>query len=410
MSGRRHNGEGSIYAYPKGFRAYVWVTTPTGRRQRKYVSGKTRDVVHQKWLKLHKTASAGPVATKIPTLAVYLAGWLEEVVRPSLAPATVANYGMFVRLYIVPVLGLKRLDRLNVRDVQVWLNRLRSSCQCCAQGKDDARTERRCCGAGRCCKQLPSDWTVHQAWRVLRAGLGSAVRDGVVPANVAALVRMAVPQPEDAEVWTAEQARRFLQSALDDDDPLYVAYVLLLLLGLRRGEVLGLRWEAIDLDSGEARIRAQLQRVEGALRLRPVKTQASKAVLPLPAVCVRALQRHQTATGRRRMAAGEAWADSGFVVTTALGEPVEPRRFYTAFTERARAAGVPVIPVHSTRRSCATLLVALNVHPRIVMAILRHSQIAVTMDIYSQVPSEGTREALRQLSLHLGEPETGKDG
>jgi hypothetical protein len=101
MATRRQSGEGSIYPYPHGFRAYVWVTTNTGRRQRKYVSGKTREDVRQKYLALHQAARRGPVVSSVPTLARYLEGWLTDVVRPTLAPKTATNYEIFSRLYII---------------------------------------------------------------------------------------------------------------------------------------------------------------------------------------------------------------------------------------------------------------------------------------------------------------------
>jgi hypothetical protein len=95
--------------------------------------------VHDKRIKLHTRAKAGPMATKVPTVGEYVAGWLADVVKSNLAPLTYATYETFVRLYIVPRLGTKRLDRLQVRDVQIWLNKIRQTCQCCAQGKDAAR-------------------------------------------------------------------------------------------------------------------------------------------------------------------------------------------------------------------------------------------------------------------------------
>jgi hypothetical protein len=129
----------------------------------------------------------------LPTLTRYLEGWLADVVRPSLAPKTATNYEIFCRLYIIPGIGAKRLDKLSVRDVQIWLNRLREQCQCCAQGKDVRRGKPRCCAIGRCCNQIPKDWTVHQAWRVLRSALSQAVKDELVPRNVAVHGREKVP-------------------------------------------------------------------------------------------------------------------------------------------------------------------------------------------------------------------------
>src|SRR4051812_25188568 len=151
MSRRRLNGEGSIYPYPHGFRGYTWVTTPAGRRQRKYVTGKSRDEVRRRLQELQRRAARGPVAATVPTLGSFLEGWLEDVVRPSLAPTTAANYDLFTRLYIAPALGSKRVDRLTVRDVQTWVNQLRISCRCCAQGKDAARGTSVCCAVGKCC-------------------------------------------------------------------------------------------------------------------------------------------------------------------------------------------------------------------------------------------------------------------
>ena len=120
----------------------MWVTKPDGKRTRKYVYGKIREVVHAKWINLHQQAKAGPVATRVPTAGEYLDRWHREVVRPNLAPLTAATYETLIRLYIKPELGGKRLDRLQVRDVQTWLNALATTCQCCAQGEDARRPAR----------------------------------------------------------------------------------------------------------------------------------------------------------------------------------------------------------------------------------------------------------------------------
>ena len=96
----RANGEGSIFPYRNGFAAYVWVTKPNGGRQRKYVYGTTRQIVHDKWLMLQQQARQGPIATCVPRLGDFLSYWLDEVVKPNLAPLTHATYETFVRLYI----------------------------------------------------------------------------------------------------------------------------------------------------------------------------------------------------------------------------------------------------------------------------------------------------------------------
>ena len=347
MTGRaRANGEGSIYPYRNGYAAYAWVDTPTGRRQRKYVYGPTREVVHTKWFNLHREAARGRVATRIPTVKTYLTYWLEEVVRPNLAPATIANYDMFCRLYIVPELGNRRLDKLSVRDVQTWLNRLRDCCQCCSQGKDAARAEPRCCAAGNCCEQYASPRTIRDAWTTLRSALSHAVREELVTRNVATLVRLPTARPKKHKGWTVEEARRFLESAHQDGDPPYAAFVLILVLGLRRGEVLGLAWA--DVDQAELYIGWQVERVAGELLRRRTKTQASDAPLPLPDIALTALKERREQQDRWRDQARGAWLTGpGLVTTTRHGGAVEPRNVNRSFKARCVKAGVPEIAVHT---------------------------------------------------------------
>jgi integrase len=399
----RSNGEGSIFPYRNGFAAYVWVTKPDGKRTRKWVYGPTREDVHDKWIKLHARAKAGPVATKVPTVGEYVTTWLADVVKPNLAPLTYATYETFVRLYIIPGLGSKRLDRLQVRDVQTWLNRIRQTCQCCAQGKDAARppAKRRCCAMSTCCSDTPSARTVSDIRGALRSALSQAVVEDLVPKNVAALVKLSTPRSRKGKAWSGEEARRFLESARAADDPFYAAYVLVLVLGLRKGEVLGLVWDDLDLDAGELSVGLQLQRVGGQLLHRETKTEGSEATLPLPDICVAALKIREDQQTAARSAAGVTWRGSTLVFTTRFGTPIEPRNFNRSYDARIAKVGVRKITVHDARRTCGTLLADLDVHPRVAMQILRHAQFSITMEVYTQVSSKATREALKRLGESL---------
>jgi integrase len=219
----RANGEGSIYPYKNGYAAYVWVTTPSGEAARKYVYGETRDIVHDRWIKLQAKAAESPIPTSTPTLAQYLTTWLAEVVQPNLEPATYAYYETMARRYIVPALGKKRLDKLQTRDVQTWLNKLAKVCQCCAQGKDAARpaSKQRCCALGQCCKGYPGRRTVQAARNTLRAALNHArISDELISRNVAAYVKIPGPprRRRKGSAWSVEEASRFLASARQDGD------------------------------------------------------------------------------------------------------------------------------------------------------------------------------------------------
>ena len=198
--------------------------------------------------------------------------------------------------------------------------------------------------------------------------------------------------------WTVDDARWFLESAWHAGEALYAAFVLILVLGQRKGEVLGLTWELVDLDAAELYVGEQLQRVGGQLLRREVKTETSEAPLPLPELCVTALKIRMKQQDADRERAGDGWIDNGLVFTTRYGTPIEPRNFNRSFDRCIVAARVPRITVHGTRKTCASLLAALDVHPRVAMRILRHSKIAVTMEIYTEAPSDATRDALRKLS------------
>ena len=392
----RARGEGSIYQRRDGrYTGYVWITTLSGERRRKYVYGATRAEVHARWIDLHHEAARHRLATRSPRLADYLAAWLREVVRPFTKPKTTETYTATVARYITPYLGDRRIDALTVADVRRWLHRLATGCQCCLQGKDAARPSARqqCCAVGRCCGKRLARRTVLDARAVLRSALNEAVADRLISHNPAAAVRLAPARPRRRSAWTVEQARQFLSSARSDADPHYVGYVLLLCLGLRRGELLGLHWTDIDLDTATVHVHRELQRVGGRLLIGETKTLDSEAGLPLPELCVAALRDHRTAS--------PPVAVSQFVISTHRGGPVDPRNFYRCFQRRISSAGVPRIPLHGTRHTCASLLVELDVHPRVAMQILRHAKIATTMDTYSHVPTAATRSAITDLNRVL---------
>jgi integrase len=190
---------------------------------------------------------------------------------------------------------------------------------------------------------------------------------------VASPVKLPAVRKPRGKAWSSEEARRFLESARNDGDPLYAAYVLVLVLGLRRGEALGLRWSDIDLDRAELTVGLQLQRIRRQLHHRATKTEGSDATLPLPPICVTALGERRAGQRTARSAAGPVWQQSDLVFTTQFGRPAEPRNFFRSFVGRTRRVGIPRISVDDARRTCATLLADLDVHPRVAMQILRHA-------------------------------------
>lgn len=178
-----------------------------------------------------------------------------------------------------------------------------------------------------------------------------------------------------------------------------------MVLGLRKGEVLGLRWDAVDFTARVLVIDHQLQRVRRSLLYRETKTEASDASLPLPDIVATALQLRRDVQEKSQLDAGEAWQrlqdGPDLVFTGRWGTPIDPRTLNSRFSARCEKAGVRRLTVHDARRTCATLLVDLDVHPRVIMRVLRYADQAVTMEINAKASSDATREALRRLGESL---------
>lgn len=410
----RANGEGSFYRYRNGWAAYVWVTTPSGEKKQKYIYGQDRQKLSDEWTELKAKAAKVPVAVTLPTVAEYLAYWLEEVIKPNRSENTYSQYELMSRLHIIPGIGEKKIDpkKLTVRVTQEWLNKLAGICQCCAQEKDAKRPQPKCCAIGECCRDYPGNRTITASRNTLRAALNHAMREELISRNVAELTKLprARKKGRRRNSWTAEEARKFLESSLSDDDPLYPLWVLILVLGLRKGEALGLIEEAVHEDTAEVDLAWQLQRVGGhpLTHKEQLKSNGSTDTLPLPPICLNALRiaRKNRENARRddwpkKCICGEAHQ---LVLVTRNGRPIEPRNINRAFDIRCARAGVKRITVHDTRRTCGTLLAALGVHITVAMAILRHSKIALTAEVYTQVTDEATRDALQRLGDFVSTP------
>jgi integrase len=263
---QRTRGEGTISGPRKDGR-YVgafYALTTAGTRKRMYVYGRTREEAHERLVEEQsKTARGIPVPARSWKLGPYLDYWLEHVIKPTRRPATYALYEMIVRIHLAPALGKYELKRLSVPIVQAFLNsKLR-----------DGRSVR----------------NVQIMRQVLSAALSRAVREELITRNVARLVELPSWEPSVVEPWSPAEALAFLQAAIDD--PLYPAFVLLLLYGMRRGEVLGLRWQDIDFEAQIIHVRQQIHRSQGQLRIGPVKTRAGSRDLPLLGLAHHALGR-----------------------------------------------------------------------------------------------------------------------
>ncbi|MFF6888844.1 tyrosine-type recombinase/integrase [Streptomyces sp. NPDC012421] len=378
----RANGEGTIYQRKDGrWEAAGYVLAANGTRKRVRVYGTTRKNAADKLAAKIADSNRGlPVATADSTVGDYLTYWLGSVAVHRLRENTHTRYAACVRLHLIPGLGTKKVARLTAKDVRIFLDRLRITCQCCTQALDAER--KRCCAVGECCQKRPSALTVTYVHSVLKSALEHAVREDELPRNVARNVKTTTHQPRRFRPLTAAEARQFLDAARADR--LHALYELALRTGLRKGELLGLHWEDLDLATGTASIRRSLQRTRtGGLTHLPTKTRASERRIALPTECLHSLKKHQERQDKERETASSAWQDSSLVFTTPMGRPLDPANPTRRFRSFLNRAGLRRIRFHDLPHSTATLLLEQGVDLVVIKELLGHAHIGVTAGVYA---------------------------
>ncbi|RAG81730.1 site-specific integrase [Streptacidiphilus pinicola] len=375
------NGSGSIWRRKDGrYEARVYVPQPDGTRKRKTVYGATWEECDAKRLELVvRDRQHIPTPTRSQKLSEWFNYWLEEFIKPQRKKTTYAKYETHVRRYLIPHLGTKRLESLSVPDVRRFVVAV---------------------------TREASAATAKESHRVLRTALAAACREELISRNVATLVPAPRVEMREMKTWTVDQTVAFLEAARPD--PLYTAFVLAVALGLRRGEILGLRWSDIDLERRTLTVRNQLQRVQKELYADSTKNRRTR-VIPLPLMCIAPLRWRRLRQARQRDSAGDGWEESGYVFTSRTGRPIEPRNLSRSFERIAAEAGLPRIRLHDARHGCATFLFAAGVAPRVVMEILGHSQIAVTMNVYTHISEDTRREAMNHMDRLLTRTRSPRD-
>jgi integrase len=382
MTSKRNTGLPKITKHPDGTRYWVRLELGyvDGKRKRKAVYGKTVKEVAEKAAKLMAQRDSGiNIAPERLTVEQFFSRWLDDAITPRVRPTTLHTYRTFCRLHIYPHLGRILLGKLTAQHIQRLLRTLQQ------QGLSHA--------------------TVRQIYGVVRAGLTTAAQWECVPRNVATLVTPPRPVPYHARVLTTEQAHRLLDAVVGHR--LEALYRVALSLGLRHGELLGLRWQDVDLDAGTLRVAMTLLEVRGGLVLAEPKTPRSHRTLPLSPLLTATLRQHRARQLAERMRLGPAWHDHGMVFASETGTPIRPRNMRRAFRSLLLHAGLPHVRIHDLRHSCATFLALQRVPPRIAMDILGHSNITTTLAIYTHVLEGSTVDAVLQMDALFAAREAG---
>lgn len=371
MSRKRGNGEGSISRRKNGgWMAQYAVHTGEGRK-RKTIYGKTRAEVATKLSRALSDREDGLNfdAGRL-TVGEYLERWLEDSVKDTVRPSTYQRHEELTKLHLVPTLGRLKLQGLTPMQVR--------------------RLYREKLDGGL------SSATVQKMHVVLHKALGQAVRDGLVPRNITEAVTLPQIKREEIKALSAEETKKLLAAA--KGDKLEALYVLAVTTGMRQGEILGLKWEDVDLERGVARVRRTLTRVRGRVALGVPKTPRSRRGVRLTASAVEALRGHLSRQMEEIDLKGSLYRDEGLVFASEAGTLMNPTNLRTrSFAPLLERAGLPSIRFHDLRHTCATLLLGSNVNPKVVSEMLGHASVAITLDVYSHVLPDMQDSAARAL-------------
>jgi len=390
MSGRGVNATGETRPYQRKCDGR-WIATYYRNGKLRNVSAKTeREVVVKRRLALSQAEEPRTVGTV--TVAEMSDRWLATLSDPlslnHVAPVAVGSYTSVVKCHVRPALfGEIPVSKLTPGDVESLL------------------AEKVAAGLGTS--------VVRRIRGILRQILDEAIRSGFASGNVAAAARMPKGRHHTSEqrALTADQAQALLASVRGDR--FECAFKLMLALGLRKGEVLGLQWEDIDwlaTPKPILHVRHALRRERDALGRGPsrlvlgeVKGRGrSKGDLPLEPSVVKALRDHEEQQKAERFNA-HRWHETGYVFVNTIGRPVEPGQFNArVFDEACAKAGIGHWKPQETRHSFISLGIEAGIPPDVVSALARHSNIKTTLDVYNHVRPEAKAQGVAVMAGVLG--------
>ena len=357
----RGNGEGDVYPRKNaegkviGYRGAYWVQTAEGLKRR-FVWGKTKTEARAALRKV-KADTEGGLVFDAGTLTVedYLGRWLADSVKDTVRRSTFIQYKSVVNRHIIPALGRMKLTGLTPAHVRrLYREKLDSGL---------------------------SSRTVQYVHVTLHKALKQAVMDGLVPRNVTDAVKAPQVHKKEVRPLSPAEVKALLSAARGGR--LEALYVLAVHTGLRRSELLGLRWSDVDLEVGTLSVQRSLG-TDGTFK--PPKRNKSRRTVKLTSQAVEALGGHRARQNEERMRLGFLWKDHGLVFPNRLGKPMNADNLYhRGFKPLLKRAGLSGFTFHSLRHTCATLLCSKNVNPKIVQEMLGHATISQTMDTYSHV-------------------------
>ena len=354
----------------------------TNKRRTKWhtVHGTKRDAEKELARLLHQLDQNTYVEPSRSTIKQHLSDWIDRI-EPNVRPKTAERYNDIIRLHLIPMLGHHRLDKLApIHIEQAW---------------QTALTDGRRRGKGGLAPR-----SVQQMHRLLSQALKAAVRLQLLARNPADAVAPPRAQHTEMQILTPAQSKQLLGAV--HHTRLFVPILLALTTGMRRGEILGLRWRDVDLAAGWLSVNQSLEQTRDGLRFQPPKTARSRRRIPLPAMTVEALVMHRKTQAEELLRRGRGKDADRLVVCKRNGEPMQPRTFTIDFMRAIRQVDVPRIRFHDLRHSHLSHLLAGNIHPKVASERAGHSRVNTTLDTYSHVLPDMQSEAAQLVDDLLG--------
>jgi integrase len=360
------------------------ITVATGRDPASGRYGRIRETVHGSKMAARRRRDELRVQVSRGTVAQAnretVAGYLERSIVHrehvgKVRPDTAKSYRGHVRREVTPRIGSMRMTDVRPVHIQRVLDEA-------LEGGRSART-------------------VVQVHRILHAAFRTAVRWQLVSANPSDGVTPPKVERPKLTVPSAHDVARLLEAT---DPQFRSAVALAAASGLRRGEVLALRWADLDLDAARPSLRVEgsLQRTRAGLAVLAPKTERSRRMIPITAGTAATLKRHRTEQNERRLIAGPAWHDSDFVFDAGDGRPVDPDALSKAFHRAASATGLGGVRLHDLRHAVATMLVESGTDARVVADLLGHSAISFTLATYYHPSEDAAVTALETVERLIG--------
>ena len=331
-----------------------------GKRRRKFVNVKgTKAEAQQKLRELLSTLDKGvPLDNSKATLGEFLEQWLHSYAETNTSPRTVQGYRGVIHLYLTPYLGCIPLVKLNPQHVQGLYSDM--------------------LGRGL------SPRTVLHAHRILREALGHAVKWGLIVRNVCEAVDPPKPRRKEMAALDSASVQKFLDAA--SGSTYGPVFFLALYTGMRRSELVGLKWSAVDLHRRTISVTETLQRIlgKGLLALQP-KTARSRRLVSLPPIAVALLRGLRAKHLEHRQTIGMGSQETEYVFSRPDGSPMDPDAVTHAFARIIKQADLPKLRFHDLRHTHATLMMKQGVNPKVVSERLGHASVVITLDTYSHV-------------------------